>query len=192
MKPHVTEAKIRLMAVLDTTDESKGRTTAEILEDVIRTMAEVSGEQPESIYAAARMESWTERDASVLGVLTIRQAHAAATPGAITLEKLTEPTLHTGSARFVSAVEHLRLTAQRQTGPSGEWRPHAFPTIAAAALRALAALNRVDPAVCEVTLVQESTPHLETVEVSPAPLGDGIRLEEILAWEQSEVTRWQS
>lgn len=176
----------------DTMDESNGRTGAEILADVLRTMAEVSGEPESSVRATCAVDLWAGTGGKVLGTLTARQTHVAADRRAARLADLTEDTLFCGPPRFASAVEHLRLTAPRQTGPSGQWRPHALPTIAAAGLRALAALDNVDPAVCEVSLVQELTPHLETVEVSRAAPGNGVRLDEILAWEQAEVTRWRS
>lgn len=192
MKPQVTEARILLMSAPDQLDESKGSTGAEILAQILRTMAEVSGEPEGSVTAKCAVDLWVGRGNQVLGAITARQTHSATELGAVTLARLTEDVLFTGPARFFSAVGHLRLTAPRQMGPSGQWRPPAFPTIAAAGLRALAALDKIEPAACEVSLIQESTPHHETVEVSRAAPGDGVRLDEILSWEQSEVTAWRS
>lgn len=192
MKPQVTEARVRLMAVPDMLDESKGSTGAEILAQILRTMAEVSGEPEDSVRATCDVDMWTGRGKQVLGAITARQTRVAADLRAVTLAKLTEDVLFTGPARFFSTVERLRLTAPRQTWPSGQWRPPAFPALAAAGLRALAALDHIEPAACEVTLIQEVTPHLETVEVSRAAAGDGVRLDEILSWEQSGVNPWHS
>lgn len=192
MKPQVTEARIHLMSVPDLLDESKGSTGAEILAQILRTMAEVSGEPEDSVSAKCAVDMWTGGGNQVLGAITARPTHSANTLGAVTLAKLTEDPLFTGPARFFSVVGHLRLAAPRQTGPSGQWRPPAFPALAAAGLRALAALDNVDPATCEVSLIQEVTPHLETVEVSHAAPGEGVRLDEILSWEQSEGEQWHS
>lgn len=192
MKPQVTEARIHLMSVPDLLDESKGSTGAEILAQILRTMAEVSGEPEDSVRATCAVDIWTGGGSQVLGAITARQTRVAADLRAVSLAKLAEDPLRCGPFRFFSVVEHLRLTAPRQSGPSGQWRPPAFPALAAAGLRALAALDHVEPATCEVSLIQEVTPDLETVEVSHAAPGEGVRLDEILSWEQAEVTRWQS
>lgn len=192
MKPQVTEARILLMSVPDVLDESEGSTGAEILAHVLRTMAEVSGEPEDSVSARCAVDMWTGGGNQVLGTMTAWQTHSATALGGVTLARLTGDPLVTGPARFFSTVENLRLTAPRQSGPSGQWRPPAFPALAAAGLRALAALDHIEPAVCEVALIQELTPHLETVEISRAMTGNGVRLDEILSWEQSEVNPWHS
>ncbi len=183
MKPQVTEARVHLMSVPDVLDESKGSTGAEILAQILRTMAEVSGEPEDSVRATCAVDMWAGGGKQVLGAITARQTHVAAD---------LRDVLFTGPARFFFVVEHLRLTAPRQTGPSGQWRPPAFPALPAAGLRALAALDHMEPAACEVELIQELTPHLETVEVSHAAPGEGVRLDEMLSWEQSGVNPWHS